>query len=128
MGSQSYRFRVLPGRLAIARLDRSAAFPEWAKGPFVHLARTPDELSVVCDEDAVPQDVRHERGKVALGIVGTVPMTVVGLLAKLCAALAQAGVPVFAISTYDTDWLLVDAERLDRARAALEAAGFPVEG
>ena len=66
--------------------------------------------------------------RIALGIEGTVAMTTIGVLASLCRALADARVPVFAISTYDTDWLLVAAERFDAARAALERAGHRVEG
>jgi hypothetical protein len=124
----SYAFRVHDERLAIARLDQAAPVPDWARGRFVHVARTPDELSIVCAQEHVPAGVRHERDKVALGIEGVVPMTVVGLLAKLCAALAAAHVPVFVISTYDTDWLLVDAERLETARSALEQAGYRVRG
>jgi len=126
MDVPSYVFRVHGERLAIARLERDAPQPDWARGAFVHVARTPAELSIVCAQAHVPADVRHERDKVALGIEGVVPMTVVGLLAKLCTALAAARVPVFVISTYDTDWLLVDAARLADARAALEGAGYPV--
>lgn len=126
MTAPTYTFRIHGERLAIARLAPDAPVPEWARGAFVNIARTPAELSIVCAQQHVPALVRHEREKVALGIEGTVPMTVVGLLAKLCGALAAAGVPVFAVSTYDTDWLLVDAVRLEAARRALEQAGFPV--
>jgi hypothetical protein len=126
MTAPTYAFRVHGERLAIARLAPDALVPEWARGAFVNIARTPAELSIVCAQRHVPAGVRHEREKVALGIEGTVPMTVVGLLAKLCGALAAAGVPVFALSTYDTDWLLIDAVRLEAARRALEQAGFPV--
>jgi hypothetical protein len=126
MDATSYALRVHGERLAIARLDRDAPVPAWARGAFVTVSRTPEELSIVCAQEHVPAGVRHEREKVALGIEGTVPMTVVGLLAKLCGALAAAGVPVFALSTYDTDWLLIDAVRLEAARRALEQAGFPV--
>lgn len=128
MDVPSYAFRVHDERLAIARLDQGATVPDWARGRFVHVARTPAELSIVCAQEHVPASVRHERDKVALGIEGVVPMTVVGLLAKLCTALAEVRVPVFVISTYDTDWLLVDAARLAEARSALEAAGFGVRG
>jgi hypothetical protein len=126
VSAPTYSFRVHGERLAIARLAPEALVPEWARGAFVNIARTPAELSIVCAQQHVPPGVRHEREKVALGIEGTVPMTVVGLLAKLCGALAAAGVPVFVLSTYDTDWLLVDAVRLEAARRALEQAGFPV--
>jgi hypothetical protein len=72
--------------------------------------------------------VRHERDKIALGIAGVIPMTTIGILASLCGAFAAASVPVFVISTYDTDWLLVSADRFAAARAALEGPGHAVEG
>jgi uncharacterized protein len=123
-----YRFEVHDERLAIARLEPGAAVPPWARGRFVHIARTPTELSIVCAQEHVPAGVLHERERVALGIVGSVPMTVVGLLAELCGALARVAVPVFVISTYDTDWLLIGAERLEDAREALQRTGYTVDG
>jgi hypothetical protein len=124
----SYAFRVHGERLAIARLEPDAPVPEWARGAFVTISRTAAELSIVCAQEHVPASVRHERDKVALFIDGVVPMTVVGLMARLCTALASARVPVFVISTYDTDWLLIDAARLESARAVLAQAGFHVLG
>ncbi len=126
--STSFRFRVHDERLAIARLPQTAAFPAWAQGRFVHLARTPDEVSIVCAQVHVPADVQQERDKIALGIEGVIPMTTVGILAALCGALAKETVPVFALSTYDTDWLLVSAARFDDARRALESVGHSVIG
>jgi uncharacterized protein len=126
--STRFRFRVHDELLAIARLAQDAPLPDWARGKFFNLARTPDELSIVCPQGRVPANVVHERGKVALGIVGVVPMTSVGILAALCTALAAESVPVFVLSTYDTDWLLVSAERFDAAKRALEGAGHAVEG
>jgi hypothetical protein len=128
MTAPGFVFRVHAERLAIARLDRAADVPDWARGAFVNVARTPDELSIVCAQQHVPLGVLHEREKVALGIAGTIPMTTVGILAALCGALAAAHVPVFALSTYDTDWLLVSAERFEAARRALEGAGHAVRG
>ncbi|MCC6409355.1 MAG: ACT domain-containing protein [Planctomycetes bacterium] len=126
--STGFHFRIHDERLAIARLAHGANLPDWARGRFVNFARTPDELSIVCPEAHVPGDVRHERGKIAFGIVGTVPMTTIGVLAALCGALAEARVPVFVISTYDTDWLLVSADKFGEARRALESAGHRVDG
>jgi hypothetical protein len=123
MSAPRFTFRIHDEPLAIARLEPDAPPPDWAKGRFVHLARTPDELSIVCAQRHVPRGVVHVRDRVAFGIAGTVPMTSIGILASLCAALAAAQVPVFALSTYDTDWLLVPAERLEAAKRALEAQG-----
>ncbi|MBI5361772.1 MAG: ACT domain-containing protein [Planctomycetes bacterium] len=126
--SNGFRFRVHDERLAIARLDRDAAVPDWARGRFVNVARTPDELSIVCAQAYVPANTKQERDKVALGIEGVIPMTTIGILASLCRALADAEVPVFALSTYDTDWLLVSADRFTAAKRALESAGHVVLG
>lgn len=124
----SFRFRVHPERLAVARLDRAAEIPSWARGGFVTISRTIDELSIVCAQAHVPLQVRHERDRIALGIAGTIPMTTIGVLASLCSALGEANVPVFVISTHDTDWLLVSADRFEAARAALTGLGHAVEG
>lgn len=128
MSATSFTFRVHAERLAIARLALDAPFPEWARGAFVSLTRTPDELSVVCAEVHVPPALPQARGRVALGIAGTLPMSSIGILAALCGALAAVRVPVFVLSTHDTDWLLVEAERFADARAALHALGHRVEG
>ncbi len=124
----SLEFEFLPERLAIARLAPDSAVPSWADGPFVTISRTRQELSVICAQERVPADVVHERERVAFGIVGVVPMTTIGLLASLCGALAAARVPVFVVSTYDTDWLLVQAAHFAAARAALEALGHGFRG
>jgi uncharacterized protein len=128
MSTQRFRFRVHDERLAICRLAPDAPIPTWARGKFVNTARTPAELSIVCAQTHVPRETVQERDKVALGIEGTIPMTSVGILAALCGALAEARVPVFALSTYDTDWLLVSADRMGAAKQALESAGHEVRG
>jgi hypothetical protein len=128
MVNERFTFRVHGERLAIARLAREADAPAWARGEFVTLSRTPDELSIVCAQQFVPAGVRCERERIALGIEGVIEMTTIGILASLCAALAAAKVPVFVISTFDTDWLIVSAERFEGARGALQALGHRVVG
>lgn len=128
MTATTFTFAIHDERLAIARLAPDATVPAWARGRFVTISRTSSELSIVCAQAAVPADVQHERDKVAFGIVGVVPMTTIGILASLCGALAAAQVPVFAISTFDTDYLLVSAPRLAAARAALERLGHSFTG
>jgi hypothetical protein len=123
-----FRFVVRPHRLAIARQAAGRPIPEWARGSFVTISQTPAELSVVCAQRHVPADVQQERDKVGLCIDGVVPMTSVGILAELCTALAAAKVPVFAISTYDTDYLLVSADKFAGAREALESLGHSIRG
>ncbi len=100
--------------------------PPWPTGEFISITRTPDELSVVCEESAVPDDVVAERGWRALQLEGPIPFDVTGVAASLTAPLAAKGISLFLISTYDTDWLLVKDAVLDRAIAALGTAGFDI--
>lgn len=128
MSEAPLRFWVHAERLAIVRLPQEAPLPTWPSGGFVTITRTADELSIVCAQSCVPRDVRQERDRVGFGIMGVIPMTTVGLLSSLCAAIAAARVPVFVISTFDTDWILVPAERFEETRAALEGLGHAVSG
>ncbi|MEZ6014586.1 MAG: ACT domain-containing protein [Planctomycetota bacterium] len=128
MPAPTFELVVHDERLTIARLAPTAALPSWALGRFVTVSRTPSELSVICAEQHVPPEVTQERGRIAFGIAGTVPMSTIGVLAALTRALAAVEVPVFVVSTYDTDYLLVTAERFERARAALEAEGHTFSG
>jgi hypothetical protein len=121
-----YEFRLLPERLAICRLPADAPVPPWPRGRFVCIARTPDELSIVCDERCVPEGITGVRGRRALGIAGNVPFSTIGVIAGLTRPLADAGVSVFVVSTHDTDWILVQEQDLDAAEAALRRLGHSV--
>jgi hypothetical protein len=130
-GGGGFSLRVLPGALAIARLAGDAALPAWAAsagGPLWAVVRTAGELSIVCDQDAVPAGVPAQRGRRALEVAGPLDLSMTGVLAALTVPLAQAGVPVFALATYDTDYLLVGEDRLSDAAAALRGAGHRVHG
>jgi hypothetical protein len=114
---------VLPERLAVSRLPAGARVPSWAlelHEEFTSITRTPDELSIVCPEDAVPPDVQVEGGWRALKVPGPIPFEQTGVLAGLAAPLATAGISIFALSTYDTDYVLVKDDDLERALAALD--------
>lgn len=115
--------RILGGAYAVSRLSPGTPIPEWAQGELVAITRTPDELSVVSPAEAVPVSVRSERGWRALRVTGPLDFSLVGILATLSGALAQAEIPVFALSTFDTDYVLVRERDLERAMRALESAG-----
>lgn len=117
---------VLDGLFAVCRLPADAAWPAWPSGEFVSVTRTADELSVVCREDAVPEGVRREDGWRCLRVAGTLDFSLVGVLAFLLVPLAEAGVSVFALSTFDTDYLLVKAEKLKAAVDVLRRDGHVV--
>lgn len=125
MTATSLTLEILPGRFAVARLPRNADFPAWAaRGAVVSMTRTPDEVSVICDEAALPDGSLAERGFRCLRVAGSIPFSAVGVLESLARPLAEARVSVMAVSTYETDYLFVRAEDLAAARDALSAAGF----
>ncbi len=118
---------LIPFILCICRLDSGVPFPEWATGTFLSITRTPDELSIVCDQSEVPASIQAERDWRALRIKGTLDFSLTGILASIAGPLAAAGISIFAVSTFDTDYVLVKADRIDEAIGALEAAGHRVE-
>lgn len=119
---------VLPGRLAVCRLAPDVPLAAWmGEGPLSSVTRTGAELSVVCAEGAVPDGVRAETGWRALALRGPIDFGLTGVLAGLLVPLAEADVSIFALSTYDTDVVLVREAQLDAAVAALRAAGCRVE-
>jgi hypothetical protein len=122
------RLGVLADPLAVCRLDAAAPVPEWAlaAGELSAVVRTPDELSVVCAEARVPPGVPTEPGWRALAVAGPLDLDMVGVLAALAAPLAEAGISIFAVCTYETDYLLVPETKLELAVAALESGGHVV--
>ncbi len=123
-----HQLTPLPGTFAVCRLEPGAAIPSWAAtGTFFSITRTTEELSIVCDQSVLPEGVRCERDWRCLKLAGPIPFSTVGVLASLVTPLADAGISVFAISTFDTDYLLVKEECFDRAVAALRQAGHNVE-
>jgi hypothetical protein len=119
------RFEVVRGGWAIVRLAADSPLPDWLprSGDFASITRTRDELSIVCADGVAPAHALAERGWALLRIEGPLNPGEVGVLASFAAPLAAAGISVFTISTFDTDYLLVKAGRLEDACAALAAAG-----
>lgn len=118
---------LLPDRYAIVRLDAGAEPPAWASGgSFVSLTRTPDEVSVVCGEAQVPSDVGGDRGWRILRLQGPFPLESVGVLASVAGPLADAGISLFVVSTYETDYVLVKEASTERALAVLAGRGIAV--
>jgi hypothetical protein len=116
---------MLSETFALARLAADAAVPNWVGGQeFLAVVRTRNELSIVCREDAVPSTLTEvQRGFRCLAVVGTLDFSQTGIIAQLAQPLANAGISIFGISTYDTDHILVRADDLEAARTALQTAG-----
>jgi hypothetical protein len=123
------KLTLLPGLLAVCRLDPAAPLPAWAisdSSALVSITRTSGELSIVCAQEDISDDVRHEGNWRCLMVEGPLDFGLTGILSALLAPLAEAGVSIFALSTFDTDYLLVRSAQLDEAIAALSAAGHAV--
>jgi hypothetical protein len=119
---------VLPETLAVCRLDKGEKIPEWGlKGSFSSITRTEEELSVVCLQCQVPPGVKREEGWAALKVEGPLDFSLTAILASLTMPLAQEGISLFALSTYDTDYLLVKEEQLERAIRALQKEGHEIK-
>jgi len=118
------QFELLPDDYAIVRRAAEATVPAWACGQHFHaITRSVGELSIVCVAHAVPASEHASTGWRVLRLVGPFDLDLTGVLLAVLAPLAQAEVPVFAISTSDTDYVLIPAVALQNARAALCAAG-----
>lgn len=130
MPSNRFPLTLLAGSFAVCKLDPDDAAPSDlldGDGPFASVTRTADELSVVCAEQDVPDDaVQVERGFRAFKLEGPVPFTSIGVVSGLTRPLAEAGLSVFVVSTFDTDYLMVKAEAVERASRLLGKAGFSV--
>jgi hypothetical protein len=113
----------------ICRLVPEAIIPDWAKsGGFVSITRTDDELSIVCAEADVPGDVKSDRGWRCFKVEGPLDLSLTGVLASLVSPLAEARINIFAISTYDTDYVLVKDHMVSKAAEVLTLSGHRVSG
>ncbi|MFD2422591.1 ACT domain-containing protein [Amycolatopsis pigmentata] len=121
---------VQPGVYAVAKLDPGAPVPPGLFSPgaggFVSVTRTTEELSVICPESEAPAGAAVEAGWRLLTVRGPLAFTLTGIMAALANELAAAGIALFALSTFDTDHVLVKAADLPRAAATLRAAGHEV--
>jgi len=121
------RMAVMPETLTICRLEPEAAVPPWATaGTFFAITRTVEELSIVLPQEHVPASVHAEGGWRAFKIEGPIPFSAVGVLASVVGPLARSGISLFAISTFNTDYILVRTDQLEAARLALSRVGHAV--
>ena len=130
MSAKAHKLRlaVMEPSFAIAQFGPAAQIPAWAlHAPIVSITRTRDELSIVAFDEAIPDGVRVSRGWRALKLSGPFAFELTGILESVLEPLSAAGISIFAISTFDTDYVLVQQESLDAAIAVLAGAGHKVE-
>jgi hypothetical protein len=123
MPHHQLKFRWLPGSYAVVRILPDEPVPEWAtKGDFTSITRSADELSIVCPTENLPPGVHSPHRWICLKLEGPFPFSQTGILLSFIEPLSRNEVPIFAISTYDTDYVLIPEEHL-RALDILREAG-----
>ena len=120
---------LLEDDYAIVQLDPNDPIPDWAMmGQIWSIVRTDEELSIVCRMDQVPAGYRSEGDWRMIKVMGPLDFSLVGILAGITRVLASVEVSIFAISTFNTDYVLVKNKRVNAALDALKLAGYPVSG
>lgn len=124
---QQLSLSLLPERLAVCRLGPNEAIPQWVfSTSFWSVTRTDEELSLILPEELVPSSWKAEKGWRCLKVLGPLDFSITGIIASLSTLLAEAGVSILAISTYDTDYLLVRSGDVDRAKEILIEHGHRI--
>lgn len=119
---------VLPETFAVCRLPADTPAPKWANGAVASVTRTGEELSLVCEEQFVPDGVQKQGDFRCLKVAGPLAFEMTGVIAALAGPLADAGISLFPLGTYDTDYLFVRQSDLSRTADALRQAGHRVCG
>jgi len=124
---RSLEIHVLPGRMAICRLGPEEEAPPWAdSGVLSSITRTRVETTVVCPEENVPAGITCNKSWCCLQVGGVLDFSATGILSSLSDPLAREGIPVYTLSTYSTDLILIKEKDLPRALRALSGAGHRV--
>jgi hypothetical protein len=118
--SKKLTLSVLPDSLAICQFTQGTQVPTWVfKSSFFSVSKTDDELSVVCDQSLVPPDVKKVDNWRAFKVEGPLDFSLTGIISSLAKPLAENKIPIFVISTYDTDYLLVESKYFISAKEVL---------
>jgi hypothetical protein len=121
------KLSLLTGKFAVCRLEKSAPIPEWLKeSTFCSISRTFDELSFVCSQESIPVSIKCNKDWRCFQVEGPIPFSSTGIIASLTAPLADAKIPIFVFSTYNTDYFMVKDADLDKAISTLGAEGHTV--
>ena len=122
--TRALKFSRVPGTFAICRLPAKTRVPEWAlRAAFFSVTSTAEELSIVCPGAQVPSDIVHENGWACLKLCGPFPFSETGILASFVRPMSERAIPILAVSTFDTDYVLVKQECVEKAVQALREAG-----
>jgi hypothetical protein len=118
---------LLTETFAICRLEKGSPLPQWVQtDSFFSITGTTDELSLVCPAESVPTRIQTDRGWRCFKLQGPFPFSLTGILNSVTVPLAQADIGIFAVSTYDTDYVLIKEHALQQALSVLTEAGHTI--
>ena len=118
---------VLKDVYGVCRLQPDESVPDWASaGAFYTISKTIEELSIICQVSLIPDGIQVELGWRVMKVEGPLDFALIGILAELSGTLADRGVSIFAVSTFDTDYLLVKEKDYKNAVEALRDAGHTI--
>ncbi|MBU1205612.1 MAG: ACT domain-containing protein [Proteobacteria bacterium] len=124
----NWKLFLLPETMAICQVPKDVDVPQWAlAASFYSITRTAEELSVVCPQTDVPEGIKKDEGWRCLKVEGPLDFSATGILASLTMPLAKEEISVFAVSTYNTDYLLVKAQHLEKAVQILSQNGHRIQ-
>ncbi|MBU3105593.1 ACT domain-containing protein [Clostridium gasigenes] len=116
MSQEKLTMKLLKEKYGVCRLDKANSIPNWAiEGEFYSITKTEDELSIVCLQESIPTDIKYEKDWKVLKVEGPLDFALVGILAGISSLMASKGISIFAISTYDTDYILIKEKDIDNA-------------
>jgi hypothetical protein len=122
------KFIILAGSYSLCRLDAKESIPSWVySSDFYTISKSPEELSIVCESKFVPAEIRKSDNWKLLKINAVLDLSLTGITARFSKALAEANVNLCVIATFDTDYVMVQKDKLEIAKAALRNEGFIVE-
>lgn len=121
------QLNLLPSTLAVTRMDPGDPIPEWAKGgSFCSITITKNEMSIFCDSKLIPEGITKVDGWRAFQVAGQLDFELSGIIAQLAVPLSAKQIPIFSISTHDTDYILVGDQQLEDALDVLRRAGHQI--
>lgn len=124
---EKLKIKLLEKKFCVCRLNKNDTVPEWTRNnDFCSITRTSEELSIVCMQNNVPDDIKCEKDWRILKIEGPLDFSLVGILASISEILSQSKISIFAISTYNTDYILVKDSEISNAVNELSKSGYEI--
>ncbi|WP_160687240.1 ACT domain-containing protein [Clostridium sp. C2-6-12] len=119
--------KLLNEKYSVCRLNKNNTIPTWAmQGDFFSITKTEDELSIVCLQENIPNNIKCEKDWRILKVEGPLDFSLVGILASISSLMAEAQISIFALSTYDTDYILAKENKIEAAICALTKNNYYV--